>query len=165
MTDAPELLLAHHLKTLRLPTFLREYDKQARLAAAEGVDHVRYLARLTEDLKQKQPDITPEQVEEQYKEMGERQVRWEFLYHGIAQKESVEVTDEDIEAWLDRFAKNYGMTREDARKQLAGANQVARVRDTILENKVLDYLLEQGTVTELPAGSGIITPPGSSGNG
>ena len=48
MTDAPELLLAHHLKTLRLPTFLREYDKQARLAAAEGVDHVRYLARLTE---------------------------------------------------------------------------------------------------------------------
>jgi len=48
MTNAPELLLAHHLKTLRLPTFLREYDKQARICAAEGVDHVRYLARLTE---------------------------------------------------------------------------------------------------------------------
>jgi len=48
MTDAPELLLANHLKTLRLPTFLREYDKQARICAAEGVDHVRYLARLTE---------------------------------------------------------------------------------------------------------------------
>lgn len=48
MSDAPELLLAHHLKTLRLPTFLREHDKQARLAAAEGLDHVRYLARLTE---------------------------------------------------------------------------------------------------------------------
>ena len=48
MTDAPELLLAHHLKALRLPTFLREHDKQARICAAEGVDHVRYLARLTE---------------------------------------------------------------------------------------------------------------------
>lgn len=48
MTDAPELLFAHHLKTLRLPTFLREYDKQARICAEEGVDHVRYLARLTE---------------------------------------------------------------------------------------------------------------------
>ena len=48
MTDAPELLLAHHLKTLRLPTFLREHDKQACICAAEGVDHVRYLARLTE---------------------------------------------------------------------------------------------------------------------
>ena len=48
MTDAPELLLAHHLKALRLPTFLREHDKQARICAAEGLDHVRYLARLTE---------------------------------------------------------------------------------------------------------------------
>lgn len=48
MTDAPELLLANHLKTLRLPTFLREHDKPARICAAQGVDHVRYLARLTE---------------------------------------------------------------------------------------------------------------------
>ena len=48
MNKAPELLLAHHLKTLRLPTFLREHDKQARICAAEGLDHVRYLARLTE---------------------------------------------------------------------------------------------------------------------
>lgn len=48
MTDAPELLLSHHLKALRLPTFLREYDKQARRCAQEGVDHVRYLTRLAE---------------------------------------------------------------------------------------------------------------------
>jgi hypothetical protein len=48
MTDTPQLLLAHHLKTLRLPTFLREYDKLARQCAAEGADHVRYLVRLAE---------------------------------------------------------------------------------------------------------------------
>ena len=53
MTDAasggaPELLLASHLKALRLPTFLREHDKLARQCAAEDVGHVRYLARLTE---------------------------------------------------------------------------------------------------------------------
>ena len=28
--EAPQILLAHHLKTLKLPTFLREYEKQAR---------------------------------------------------------------------------------------------------------------------------------------
>ena len=47
-TDAPEILLAHHLKALKLPTFLREHQKLARQCAAEGVDHVRYLARLVE---------------------------------------------------------------------------------------------------------------------
>ena len=48
MTDTPQVLLAHYLKTLKLPTFLREYDKVARQCAAEGVDYPRYLLRLAE---------------------------------------------------------------------------------------------------------------------
>ena len=48
MTDTPQLLLAHHLKALRLPTFLREYDKVARQCSTEGIDHSRYLLRLAE---------------------------------------------------------------------------------------------------------------------
>jgi len=48
MTDPPQLLLAHHLKALKLPTFLREYEKLARQCAAEGLDHVRFLLRLVE---------------------------------------------------------------------------------------------------------------------
>jgi DNA replication protein DnaC len=48
MSDVPQVLLAHHLKALKLPTFLREYDKLARQCAAEGVAHTRYLLRLSE---------------------------------------------------------------------------------------------------------------------
>jgi DNA replication protein DnaC len=48
MSDAPRLLLDHHLKTLKLPTFLRDYAKLARQCAAEGADHVQFLARLVE---------------------------------------------------------------------------------------------------------------------
>lgn len=48
MSDAPEILLAHHLKALKLPTFLREHQKLARQCAAEGMDHVRYLGQLVE---------------------------------------------------------------------------------------------------------------------
>ena len=44
----PQVLLAHHLKQLRLPTVLREYDKVARECARDGVDHPRYLLRLLE---------------------------------------------------------------------------------------------------------------------
>jgi transposase len=42
----PQVLLAHHLRQLKLPTFLREYEKVA--AAREGLDHVRFLLRLAE---------------------------------------------------------------------------------------------------------------------
>ena len=48
MSDTPQLLLNHHLKKLRLPTFLSEYDKQARQCAAENKGHVDYLLRLSE---------------------------------------------------------------------------------------------------------------------
>jgi len=46
--DTPQVLLEHHLKALRLPTFLREYDKVARQCAAEDVDYPRYLLRMSE---------------------------------------------------------------------------------------------------------------------
>jgi DNA replication protein DnaC len=48
MSAVPQVLLAHYLKALKLPTFLREYDKQARQCAVEGVDHTGYLLRLAE---------------------------------------------------------------------------------------------------------------------
>ena len=48
MSDIPQVLLAHHLKMLKLPTFLREYEKLARQCAHEGVDYIRYLLRLAE---------------------------------------------------------------------------------------------------------------------
>ncbi|HEX8375645.1 MAG TPA: ATP-binding protein, partial [Geminicoccaceae bacterium] len=48
MSDVPQVLLAHHLKALKLPSFLREHDKLARQCAAEGVDHTAYLLRLAE---------------------------------------------------------------------------------------------------------------------
>ena len=48
MNETPQVLLAHHLKALKLPTFLREHDKVARQCATEGVDHARFLLRLAE---------------------------------------------------------------------------------------------------------------------
>ena len=48
MSDRSTLLLEHHLKELKLPSFLREYGKMASQCAAEGVDHSQYLFRLAE---------------------------------------------------------------------------------------------------------------------
>ena len=48
MSDAPQVLLDHHLKKLKLPTFLAEYDKLARQCAMGNETHVQYLLRLSE---------------------------------------------------------------------------------------------------------------------
>lgn len=62
--DTPQLLLEHHLKALRLPTFHREYDKVAQQCAAEGVDHPRYLLRLAElELLEREQRATERRIE------------------------------------------------------------------------------------------------------
>ena len=48
MNDRSTLLLEHHLKELKLPSFLREYGKMAAQCAAENVDHPQYLLRLAD---------------------------------------------------------------------------------------------------------------------
>ena len=48
MNDRSTLLLEHHLKELKLPSFLREYGKMAAQCAPEGVDHPQYLLRLAD---------------------------------------------------------------------------------------------------------------------
>ena len=48
MSNKSTVLLEHHLKEFKLPTFLKEYDKVASRCAAEGVDHPDYLLRLSE---------------------------------------------------------------------------------------------------------------------
>ena len=57
MNDAPEILLAHHLKALKLPTFLREHQKLARQCATEGLDHVRYLGHVDKWRIQRRIDV------------------------------------------------------------------------------------------------------------
>ena len=48
MSNKSTVLLEHHLKELKLPTFLKEYDRVASRCAAEGGDHPDYLLRLSE---------------------------------------------------------------------------------------------------------------------
>jgi hypothetical protein len=47
-TVPPRVLLAHHLKSLKLPTFAREYEKVAAECVRAQVDYPRYLLRLCE---------------------------------------------------------------------------------------------------------------------
>jgi DNA replication protein DnaC len=48
VTSPPQVLLAHHLKSLKLPTFAQEYEKVASECARDQVDYPRYLLRLCE---------------------------------------------------------------------------------------------------------------------
>jgi DNA replication protein DnaC len=61
----PAVLLGHHLKQLKLPTVLREYEKVARECARDGIDHPRYLLRLVElELIDRERRVTERRIRE-----------------------------------------------------------------------------------------------------
>ena len=61
----PQVLLAPHLKQLKLPTVLREYEKVARECARDGVDHARYLLRRVElELLDRERRVTARRIRE-----------------------------------------------------------------------------------------------------
>jgi DNA replication protein DnaC len=63
--DVPAVLLAHHLKQLKLPTVLREYEKVGREAARDGIEHTRYLLRLVElELLDRECRVTERRIRE-----------------------------------------------------------------------------------------------------
>ena len=81
------MLLEHHLKMLRLPTFLREYDKVARQCAAESVDYPRYLLRMTElELLDRERRATERRIQQARFPVVKSLDTFEFLSHPVAEQ-------------------------------------------------------------------------------
>lgn len=107
----------------------------------------RYLERLVEDMKQNSKEkVDEEEIRNQYRAVGIRQIRWDLLFHEIAEKENIRVEQPDIDTWLQRFADNYKMTLEEARKTITENRRIADLKETILENKVIDFIIAGSTV-------------------
>jgi trigger factor len=86
---------------------------------------------------------TPVQIRKGYQPLAEENIRWNLLFHRLAEQEKIEVSAEDTEKMIKRFAEAYKITPEQAQKTLREAGRVESFRESILEEKTLDYLLSQ----------------------
>lgn len=107
-----------------------------------------YLNSVVEDFKKRYKDAEEEKIREGYKEIGTNQIRWIILFHDIAKNEKIEVTAEDVDNWTEKFAKAYNQTIDKAREILAQSKKIQDLKETILEEKVLDFLLSQSQIKE-----------------
>ncbi|MFH1687418.1 MAG: trigger factor [bacterium] len=106
----------------------------------------RYLKGVTEDFKKKYDDVNEKEIQENYNDVGIKTIRWNLLYNKLSEQEKIEVLPSDTETRIKRFADNYNMTVDEAKKALAQSVSVDEIRDSILEEKVLDFLSEKAKV-------------------
>ena len=107
-----------------------------------------YLDNMVEDFKKSYKNVDEAKLREQYKELGLSRIRWEFLMHEIVKKENLEVTKEDTDKWVENFAKANSLELKQAKEFIAQKKKIKDIKETILEDKVIDFIIKNSTVEE-----------------
>ena len=130
-------------------------DAQYRTQKAEIIRHLctvnpvlipdgmveEYLDSVVEDFKKNYPDVKEEEIRKDYRQHGINSMRWDLLRHTLAEQEKLEVLPADTENWISGFAARNNMTLEQAREALTRSGKVTNLRESLLEDKVLQFLL------------------------
>lgn len=107
-----------------------------------------YLDSVIEDFKKSYKKIDEEKIKENYKELGLSRIRWEFILHQIAKTEKIEVVKEDKDKWIENFAKANSLELKKAKEYLAQSKKIKDIDETILENKVIEFILSHSKIKE-----------------
>jgi trigger factor len=107
-----------------------------------------YMDSLISDLKNKYKKVDEAKVRKDYQETAIGHIKWDLLFHQITEKEKIKVTDEDIQAWIEAFARDYKMKPDETKKLLEKPQQFKRIKEELLEKKVLDFLRKSAKVSE-----------------
>lgn len=93
-------------------------------------------------------------VKRSYREQVTRNLQWTLVARSIVKTEALALSDEEIEAEVARYAASVGQNPKTARLQLKRMGALDRLRDELLDRKLMGFLREQAKieVTDAPAG-------------
>jgi len=107
---------------------------------------VRELAR--QGVNPQRLDVDWEKIREDQRKQSVRDVRGSLILQYIADKEKIDVKDQEIDAEIERIATEANKPAEKIREVLGRDSGLARLRDQILNKKTLDFLQEHARIQQ-----------------
>jgi len=126
--DIPEVMVENEIDEM-----LRDFDFQLRY---QGIDLETYL------------QFTNTKIEDLRKQMAKdayNRVKTSLVLEAIGKKENIQVTDEDLEEELERFAKENNRTVEEVKKTLKPAN-IEYIMASLKVRKTIDFIVEHAKI-------------------
>ena len=117
--EVPETLVERQIQT-RLQRLLRDLSRQ-------GVNPQRL-------------DVDWAKIREDQRLQAVRDVKGSLILSYVAEKEKIDVTDDDVEAEIDRIATEMNNPRQRVKEVLTKDSGLARLRSQIQNKKTLDFL-------------------------
>lgn len=100
--------------------------------------------------------LSPEEVEDalaktraQSQDIAKRRLKLFFLMHKLAEKFSIEVSEQEINGRIAAIAAQRGTRPEQLRNELAQANRLAEIGMQIRDHKTADRIIGQAKVTDI----------------
>ncbi|HWL26992.1 MAG TPA: trigger factor [Ureibacillus sp.] len=85
-------------------------------------------------------------LHEQMRPDAEKRVRISLTLEAIAQAEGIEVTQEDIDAELEKMGSQFGMSKEQILTALGGSSEI--LENDLRTQKTVEFLVENAKITE-----------------
>lgn len=89
---------------------------------------------------------TKEDFLEQWREQSTERLKQQLLTRKLVELEEIEVTDEEVDAYIAEQAEGSSMSAEDAKEHYKNNNMLEYVRQEVSERKLFDKLFEQNKV-------------------
>lgn len=122
--DIPEQMIKYQANAM-----VREYGQRLRMQGLSLEMFLQYTGQ------------TMEQMEEQYRGQAEVRIKNSLVLEAIAEKEKIEVSDEEVDQEIEKMAKNYGMDVEEIKKNITDEEK-SGIRKDLSVQKAMDKLSE-----------------------
>lgn len=119
----------------------RMVDEQQNQMRYQGIELEQYLQYVGQDM---------DAFREQLRDMAQERVKTTLVMDEIAKVESIDATEEEISAEIDRMAGLYNMKPEDLRSRLA-SSESDFVKETVIRQKTIALLKENAVAIAGPA--------------
>jgi trigger factor len=123
--EVPEALVDRQIQT-RMQRMVRELSRQ-------GVNPQRL-------------DVDWGKIREDQRKQSVRDVRGSLILQFVAEKEKLEVLDKELDSEIERIATDANKPVEKIREVLGRESGMARLREQIMNKKVLDFLQEKARI-------------------
>jgi trigger factor len=133
------LLWLEENNTFEVPDALVDRQIQTRMQRM-----VRELSR--QGVNPQRLDVDWGKIREDQRKQSVRDVRGSLILQFIAEKEKLEVLDEELDAEIERIATDASKPVEKIREVLGRESGMARLREQIMNKKVLDFLYEKARI-------------------
>jgi trigger factor len=123
--EVPETLVVRQIQT-RMQRLLRDLSRQ-------GINPQRL-------------DVDWSKIHENQRQQAIRDVKGTLILNYVSETEKIDVTDDEVDAEIDRLAEQMNSPRQRVREALEKESGMARMHNQILNKKTLDFLRQHAVI-------------------